>query len=252
MKLIIFILGILYSGIVLGQDSKTTEFLSEISKYNIAHLWTLNRFQIENDTIIADRKEPLGFIGKDFQRFYIHFISAIQNPSNKLEYFIYGKTKVKNNICTFQGKIEINDARIYIESDFPPLKQGYIKGTYNFFEDNNQKGAGQLTGTFKTYLYFDNQGKIKYDALIFVADGFCNNQFEGTWISYKSGESKKCNWGDYRIPDSNELDCGAAEFLPVEKYRLNGWQDYFNNDNIKDTDNSNTLEYYDNSDSWWK
>jgi hypothetical protein len=36
----------------------------------------------------------LGFIGENYQRFHIHFISIIQNPLNPYEYFAYGKTKV--------------------------------------------------------------------------------------------------------------------------------------------------------------
>lgn len=64
---------------------------------------------------------------------------------------------------------------------------------------------------------------------MFIADGFQNNQFEGTWTSYKSGETKKCNWGDYRIPDCtwlNGCDTGAGEFGINEKYLKNGWENY--------------------------
>jgi hypothetical protein len=62
-----------------------------------------------------------------------------------------------------------------------------------------------------------------------VADGFSNNTFVGTWTSYKTGKSKKCNFGDYRIPEcegSNGCDIGAGEFSINPKYRENGWQSY--------------------------
>ena len=64
---------------------------------------------------------------------------------------------------------------------------------------------------------------------MFVADGFQNNQFQGTWTSYKTAISKKCNWGDYRIPEcnwKNGCDQGAGEFSINEKYSKNGWENY--------------------------
>ncbi len=60
----------------------------------------------------------------------------------------------------------------------------------------------------------------------FIADGFSNNQFTGSWTSYKTNASKKCNWGDYRIPECGDLDIGAGEFIVNEKYIKNGWTSY--------------------------
>ncbi|MBM0654943.1 hypothetical protein JMN11_14995 [Capnocytophaga genosp. AHN8471] len=37
---------------------------------------------------------------------------------------------------------------------------------------------------------------------------------------------KPCNWGLHRIPCSGDLDYGAAEFSPNEKYYPYGWKDY--------------------------
>lgn len=212
-----------------GQEIKTSDFTEEIKKYDITDLWTLDKFQIENDTTTVDRLEPLGYIGENFQRLQIHFISAIKNPNNQLQYFIYGKTKVKENICTFQGTITISESRTYDEGDIPTLKQGFAKGQYEFFEDPDQKGTGILKGNFQTDFYISEKGEIKYDALMFVADGFQNNQFEGTWTSYATGNSKQCNWGDYRMPGCNwrnGCDTGAGEFSINEKYQKNGWENY--------------------------
>jgi hypothetical protein len=229
MRRILIIVGLIISGLVSGQQPKTTDFLNEITKYNFSELWTLTKLKIENDTSIVERQEPLGFIGENYQRFYIHFISVIQNPTVKLDYLIYGKTRVKENICSFQGQIVIKEARIYVEGDLPPLKQGFVKGTYEFYEDSRQKDTGKLKGTFSTDFYIDNNGKIRYDAISFDADGFSNNQFIGIWTSYKLNESKKCNWGDYRIPEcewKNGCDVGAAEFSINDKFIKNGWENY--------------------------
>jgi hypothetical protein len=59
-----------------------------------------------------------------------------------------------------------------------------------------------------------------------VADGYRNNQWQGTWRSYKTGAAKVCNWGDWRIPESGGLDTGAGEFIPADEYLGNGWQSY--------------------------
>ncbi|MDP4271006.1 MAG: hypothetical protein Q8909_12890 [Bacteroidota bacterium] len=221
----LIIIGIFVSLQLSGQESKTKNFLSEISNYDFSQLWTSNKILVENETK-AERDEPLGYIGDNYQRFYIHFISANQNPGNKQEYLIYGKTLVKDNICSFQGKLFIKEARTYLIGDLPPLKQGYVKGWYEFYEDQKQKGSGKLSGSFTTYFYIDSKGKIQYDALNMNADGYNNNQFEGIWTSYKTNETKKCNWGDYRIPDSKQLDCGAAEFSVSDRYVANGWLSY--------------------------
>ena len=237
--------------LVIGQEIKTLDFTEELSKYDISDLLTLNKFQVENDTNTVQRMEPLGYIGDNFQRFYIHFISVIQNPNNHLQYFVYGKTKVKENICSFQGTLNIKESRILIEGDIPPLKQGFVTGDYEFFEDSDQNGTGKLEGNFRTDFYIDETGDLKYDALMWIADGFSNNQFEGTWTSYKNGESKICNWGDYRIPNSRGLDIGAAEFSPHKKYGEYGWWNFIKAAAYQPEDPEVIKARIEEKEKWW-
>jgi hypothetical protein len=212
---------------VFCQENDKVDFTTEIKNYDISELLTLEKFNVNNDNIIVQRQQPLGFIGENYQRFHISFISVIKNPDNPLEYFIYGKTKVKENICIFQGKLTVEKSRLCKESEFYKLKQGLLNGNYEFYEDQNQKGSGILKGIFHTFFYINEKGELKYDALMWGEDNYENNQFEGTWTNYKTGASKKCNWGDYRIPDSKDLDCGAGEFGPNSKYEKFGWENYF-------------------------
>lgn len=211
-----------------SQTLKKYDYLSELKKEDVSDIWILNKFQteFEFDTTYVERAQPLGYIGENYQRFYIHFNSVIQNPINKLTYFVYGKSKVKKNICEFQGLIEIKSCEVYFDEIFPNIKQGIIKGEYEFYENPKEKGSGIFKGTFETEIYIDKKGKINYNTLYFVADGYQNNQFEGIWSSYTTKESKKCNWGDYRIPDSKNLDFGAGEFGVSDKYIENGWSTY--------------------------
>ena len=65
-----------------------------------------------DDTMYFDPKmevfpEPIGFIGNDYQRFYIHFSSVIKNKKNPYQYDVRGKTKVKNTRHAFKGTITI-------------------------------------------------------------------------------------------------------------------------------------------------
>ena len=226
MKYLVTFFLIIISHFSFCQNIENSKFNEEIKKLDFSDLWTLSKFDVKNGTKKMDRLEPLGFIGDNYQRFNIHFISAIKNPYDPFEYLIYGKTRVKDNICTFQGKIKITSGQTYTMQELPNKQLGYINGQYEFFEDSDQKGTGILKGNFQSDFYIEENGTIKYNALMIVADGFKNNQFEGTWTSYITKKSKKCNWGDYRIPDSGDLDNGAGEFGPNNKYHDVGWANY--------------------------
>ena len=244
MRHFIFIINFFICGLIIAQESPTKDFYKEIQKYNVSDLWTVRRVQVEDDTTLTNLLDPIGFIGFDFQRFYIHFSSAIQNPNNNYEYLVYGQTRVKTNVCTFQGHLLIKESRLYLESDIPNLKQGFVIGDYELFEDSDKKGAGILKGKFRSDFYITNDGKIKYDAISFTADGYENNQFKGTWTDYKTGTEKVCNWGDFRIPDSKGLDDGAGQFHPSEKYVNNGWKNY----SIEDNHPASVAETH----KWWQ
>ncbi len=228
MKYRLIIIGLIISTTISCQDQKASDFQAEIKQYDVSTLWTIDTFQtdFEGNISFIERQEPLGYIGNNYLRFYIHFISIIQNPISKTEYYAYGKTKVKNNICSFQGEINITESAIYAESDFPPLKEGYMRGNYQFFEDPKQEGSGVLEGNFETYFFINTEGEIKYNAISWISDGYKNNQFEGVWRSYKTSNQKICNWGDYRIPNSQELDAGCGEFSPINKNPDSGWEYY--------------------------
>lgn len=212
-----------------AQDTTTTNFFEQIKNYDLSTV-------LKADSILTEDREDgkekiklaeiLGFIGDDYRRLFINFISVIQNPTNPYEYLVFGKTKVKETICSFQGTITIRQARIYKSSDIPTYKQGVATCDLILYEDKKQFSTGYFTGKLTSNFIIDNKGQFRYDALMFVADGFSNNQFVGSWTSYKTNTSKKCNWGNYRIPDCGDLDIGAGEFSVNQKYAKNGWVSY--------------------------
>ena len=219
-------------GQIFAQNTTTSDFFTQIKNYDLSVIMSADSIFADEEDIIK-RAEILGFIGDNYQRFHIHFISIIQNPLNPYEYFAYGKTKVKENICSFQGTIKVTKSRLYNETDIPidsnglpNYKQGYAECEVNLYEDRKEKSTGFFSGKLKTDFLIDDKGEFRYDAITFFADGFCNNQFVGSWTSYNTKSTKKCNWGDYRIPESGNFDIGAGEFSVDDKYVKNGWEIY--------------------------
>lgn len=174
-----------------------------------------------------DNGRVLGFIGADYQRIRVKFISIIRNPTVAGEYRVFGKTMVKDNVCDFQGTLTITKAAYKKIFEEPGAKQGSLTGTYVFYEDPSQKHVGTFKGTFSADWYIDKTDALRYDDFMIEADGYSNNRFNGTWSSYGGALVKPCNWGDYRIPNSGDLDGGAGEFMPGEKYLTKGWQNYY-------------------------
>jgi hypothetical protein len=191
------------------------DILTDIIRHDLAVLFT--------ETPAA---QIFGFIGEDYQRIHIKFISVIRNHSNPSEYFLYGKSMVKNNVCDFQGTLTMTNAYRWRQSDVPDFQQGIVMGTYRFFENPRQKHVGIFGGTFVSSWYLDKGGELHYDDLAAAADGYSNNQFAGTWRNYSGTIMKPCHWGDNRIPLADDFDGGTGEFFPNEKYHANGWKSY--------------------------
>jgi hypothetical protein len=229
MNRIITITLLLLSNITFGQTNSekfknqilTDEYIvktdvkNEFVNYDISALLT----QTVNYRIF-------GFIGDNYQRIRIKLISVIKNKDNPSQYFVYGKSMVKDNICEFQGTLIINNVFDFKDPEYNGTRQGKVIGEYLFYENPAQKHVGFFKGVFSSNWYFDKEGHLKYDDLWGVADDFTNNEFVGTWTNYSGTLNKVCNWGDNRIPMSDDLDNGAGEFYPNNKYQANGWLTY--------------------------
>jgi len=181
----------------------------------------------------TDNSVIYGFIGDNYQRIRVKFVSVTKDGSSPDTYSIYGKSMVKNNICDFRGTIKISAIGKYktlsygVDSSYynKGIKGQYvITGSYNFNENETQPHSGIFKGVFQSNFYLDKNDKVHYDDIDDVSDGFTNNQFIGQWISYKGNLVKQCNWGDFRIPNDGDLDIGAGEFSPGDKYLKYGWQ----------------------------
>jgi len=227
--------------------------LSEFDKTNFSKVWLKHQ-----DAVI-------GYIGDNYQRIHIHLISVIKNQHAENEYFVYGKSKVKSNVCDFQGKFIITHVREFNRTEREALykeaikqgdkeaisrfgkARGFVLAEYYLFENPEQKGSGLFKGVVKSHFYIE-KGELFFDDLnMEFEDNYSNNQFLGVWQSYKTGATKPCNWGAYRIPNAGDLDVGVGEFSPNTKYLEKGWGTYYRAYNKSESEARKEEEL-----KWWK
>ena len=165
----------------------------------------------------------LGYIGNG-QRLYMHFDTIYKDPVKPQYYHVEGKSKVKQNLCSFTGGITIHSFAPNEESD-SLVKRYHLKAQYQLNEDANQRGSGFFAGRL-TSDFFIYRDSICFDEVEGGEDGYNNNQFEGRWTSYRTKISKKANFGIGRIPDSSDLDGGTAEFYVTPNKQHLGWESY--------------------------
>lgn len=179
--------------------------------------------------LLNNETHYLGYIGDDYERMCIDIVNV--EKLNAYQYYIEGVSTVKTNICSFSGWIKIKDIREFKNlhwgvDDFMQekvYKEGIIIAEYELKEDSLQKGSGFFRGVLISRWCLDHERNINYDDIQIDSDNYSNNQFDGTWTSYITGKEKKCAWGHYRIPNSNDLDIGAGEFSVNPKYQDKGW-----------------------------
>ncbi|TAF73169.1 MAG: hypothetical protein EAZ53_13545 [Bacteroidetes bacterium] len=176
----------------------------------------------------------------------------IKSYDNPFQYFVYGKTKVKNNICEFNGVCTILSSNIFIDDDFPEYKCGTIISLLKLFENTNQPFSGMFVGTLTSHFIIDPSNNFRYNCLRGAADSFNNNLFIGNWINYKSLAQKKCHWGDVKIPDCSDLDIGAGEFWINKKYIKNGWENYDNAYGSNALKGNPKIYQTKENEKWWK
>ena len=177
----------------------------------------------------------IGFIDiKIKRRLEINFLKIEKSTTNDSLYIAKGKTKVGKNVRLFEGDIKIKHVYFFaehskgLEDDMVGKikSQGIIIADYHFREDKKLSATGIFEGKVLLRWYINNKGVFLFDDIEEYSDDYRNNQFVGTWTSYKTGVKKVANWGICRIPCSGDLDIGAAEFSPAPEYRKYGWEDY--------------------------
>lgn len=235
-----------------GEKLLQTNDVENFSKYDFSELW----LQTDNNLVY-------GILGDDFQRIQLKLISISKNINNQNEYFVYGKSKVKENICEFVGKITIlkiqesKREHFGVDDEFKNSgikTQGLLTAKYEFFENKLQSHSGYFTGNLETKWFLDKDDKMQYDNINIHSDGYFNNAFVGSWKMYHSKIEKKCHWGDYRVPSIDcSFDIGVGEFNVAEKYWKKGWLDIALKGKVNSLDvTESKSKSTDTVKSWWE
>ena len=203
------------------------------------------------------RPEPLGFRGENYQRFYIHFdtVYKVLPTAYKLE----ARSRCKDEYSNIIGSIIIDSVKSDVDtmffSSFDNITEaGFIYAHYEMDAYIDNKQVARLFGC-SSYSYLVHNDSVYYDALEIVADGYENNQYTGKWVNLASGDTLTCNWGDFRIPESQGFDFGCGQFGPNKKYYDYGWKSYIDFDESWGQD-AEKRQYYKeqflNDENWWK
>jgi len=199
--------------------SKDTNKLQESRKYDFSPIWLTSDW------------EQNGVLGLNYKRIQFHIDKVLKNSKNSDTYLVFGKSKVNDNICNFKGEIKLVKVFLnYIIKPDVPIEHetyGELFASYVFFEDSAQQHSGIFKGITECSFYLDStRTQMQVDETNSDADGYWNRSFVGTWKDYRTNMTKKCIWGDYRLPFTFDFDTGDGEMMVDEKYIKNGWQTF--------------------------
>jgi len=243
----------LKSELLAGRKNELPQSLN----YDYSSIWST-----ENNTQSAGintyKNHPQnGIIGINYQRIEMYIGKVTKSKDRADTYLVTGKSKVNNNICDFSGKIRLinmfyndcgddsdsNDRSKYANTP----KCAVLFAEYLFYEDGAQNNAGFFNGITECSVRV-NKTKMLLDESMYFADGYSNRTFVGTWTDYKTKNSKKCIWGDYRLPLTPGFDCGDGEMIVCGEYVKNGWQPHQDGSELAWNERE---QKYDIKDKWW-
>ncbi|QJD97205.1 hypothetical protein HH214_15670 [Mucilaginibacter robiniae] len=219
---------LLLSSTIHAQPAGTTNFYTNIKAYNLASLWRADRLRLLSLKQVEPFPKPFGAVGKNYQRFYIHYLSVTQDAANPYRYLVQGKTRIGNQIRPFAGTITITQAGIfkpdnaYSPESYRGYKRGQLIAKVDFKEDSQD--GGTISGKLTTNFCINAQNQLLYDTLDFGIDGYENNQFLGTIKKPSSATAQTLRWGDYSLMGTPIVD-EAGMNIPQE-YEKYGWQTF--------------------------
>ncbi|MFD1257965.1 hypothetical protein ACFQ3S_14245 [Mucilaginibacter terrae] len=252
----IILVAVIINNTANAQPTGTTNFYSSVKNYNLATLWRANRLRLINLKEFEPFPEAYGIIGKNNQRFYIHYTSVLKDPANAYRYQVQGKTRVGKVVRPFTGTITVIQAGIYKpgnNSYAPDTYKGYKRGkllchvTIN--ESTSTPESGTINGKLTTDFCINMQNQLLYDTLDFGIDGYGNNYFTGSLVNHTTKAAQKLQYGDYNLSGSDFSDVdGITVPLQYEKY---GWQSFV--DAIpSDLRPANKAAIAEEKRQWWK
>jgi len=162
--------------------------------------------------IFSYHQEQLyGFVGSNYQRLILHY-DTIYMDATQNKYYAKGAIICQDKKYVWEGIIQPVNVKnrgisCVLTSRFTLLLSD----------------LSRIEGNFIT-LYRQEKNSYVYDDSDYVSDSYMNNYFIGIWMD--KNKTQKCCWGEFRIPESGDLDIGVGEFSPNEKYYPYGWSDF--------------------------
>ena len=207
---------------------------------------------------LSGQYEQNGVIGKDYWRIRLHIDDVKKDGVRPNVYHVWGKTKVKDNICSFKGDIQIlkiafqDSLPIYIDPLYKAKGIGNLLASYLFYEDSTQNHSGIFKGFMTCDYFLDSTGtRMKLDMSLDMADGYSNSNYVGTWTDYRAGIMKKCIWGDNRLLFTFDFAEGDGEWRVAEKYKKNGWETFDDGSEYYNASKNDESERWELKDKWW-
>lgn len=199
-----------------------------------------NYSEYDFSDLLLPKSDFLGFIGDDFKRVKIKFNQIKKSNNTATIYQVNGKYAVDKNNYNLKGTINTLEVKEYrnfhygidmMYADSSLQVQGIFLANYELKAYKNSKFIGTYSGTMSLSFYVDRNQNIRYDDIQKHSDGYINNAYTGHWKSRSQINTTICNWGEYRIPNANDLDIGVGEFSINPKYYNKGWKDLKPNQN---------------------
>lgn len=247
-----FILTLIFLLSIYSVNGQSVEFTELVRNSDLSSV-------IFPDSITDDagerfkRPEILAAVDSSYERFYIHFTEIKKSASNQLEYAVKGKTRSGKNVYNFKGLMNIEAIIPMQDMDgyetIGVKSIGYMNIAIHLTEEYSKNYT--ISGNLHFEFLVDSLGEIQYDAFMLIADGYSNNQFTGYRYT-KNGRKATCNWGDFRIPNSGELDGGTGEFIINKKYASHGWQNYIDAWGYELTPEQREVARKEELREWWK
>jgi|GEM_PF-1955102 len=231
LKVCAFSVAVITNSPANAQPAGTTNFYGSVKNYNLALLWRADRLKLISLKRNESFPEPYGTLGKNNQRFYIHYTSVVKDPANPYRYQVLGKTRVGKQVRPFTGTITVTQAGIFKPGENNPYApdsyKGYKRGKlvcHVVFNEASAPGSGTINGELTTDFCINAQNQLLYDTLDFGIDGYGNNYFTGSLVNHTTKAAQKLQYGDYNIPGSDLSDVDGITVPPqYEKY---GWQSF--------------------------
>lgn len=230
---------------------ETRNFMSRAARYDFSTAWRHEGAYVENQVNVSEtaRKtvnlapsDVIGFCGKNYQRFYIHYNEVKKDPADPYLYHVVGKTRLGNDINGFSGTLRIRKVFVHNgppysyapgEGDPPskdkPFEYGGLVADVLFKDAAEKADAGVFKGTLVTSFHIKH-GRVYLMTTDMTGDvAGDSNDYSTTWTNAQGSQRKTCNWtqGD-TIPNSEGLfwrGDDRSNYVKKEYY-LYGWASY--------------------------